>query len=295
MDCSAAKVISPAPDLIARTERILRSKTTAWTPVNRGYTPAERWLIATPSSRAFVKCGVTSLTAKWLRREFQAYGQIKGSFIPELIGWEDDGHAPLLILEDLSQSFWPPPWTPQRVDRVRECLDELHAARPAMPPYAAIHGRVSGWNDVAADPAGFLSLNVASTAWLDKSLPALLQAEGDCSTEGNALTHWDIRSDNICITSQGVKLIDWPASCLSNPKLDLGFWLPSLASEGGPLPEAMLPREPQAAAWICGFFAARAGQPEILDAPLVRSVQRRQLAAALPWAIRALQLSDPSS
>jgi hypothetical protein len=89
-----------------------------------------------------------------------------------------------------------------------------------------------------------------------------------------------------------VKLIDWPASCLSNPKLDLGFWLPSLNSEGGPLPEAMLPQEPQIAAWISGFFAARAGQAEIADAPLVRSVQRRQLAAALPWTIRALQLSD---
>ena len=272
---------------------MLRSKTTAWTRINRGYTPAERWLTTTSSSSAFVKCGVTSLTAKWLRREFHAYTQVKGSFIPELIGWEDDERAPLLILEDLSQSFWPPPWTPERIESVRECLDDLHSTRPAMPQFATIHGRVSGWNDVAADPAEFLSLNMASSAWLEKSLPALLQAEGACSTDGTALTHWDIRSDNICITSHSVKLIDWPASCLSNPKLDLGFWLPSLASEGGPLPEAMLPQEPQVAAWISGFFAARAGQPEIVDAPLVRSVQRRQLTAALPWAIRALQLSDP--
>ena len=284
---------SPSPDLIARTERILRSKTTAWTPVNRGYTPAERWLTTTSSSSAFVKCGVTSLTAKWLRREFHAYDQVTGSFIPELIGWEDDENAPLLIIADLSQSFWPPPWTPERIDRVRDCLDEMHGTRAAMPPFAAIHGRVSGWNDVAANPAEFLSLKMASSAWLEKSLPLLLQAESACSTEGTALTHWDIRSDNICITSHGVKLIDWPASCLSNPKLDLGIWLPSLASEGGPLPETILPNVPQVAAWICGFFAARAGQPEILDAPLVRSVQRRQLAAALPWAIRALHLSEP--
>lgn len=130
---------SPAPDLIARTKRILREKTTAWTPVNRGYTPAERWLATTSSSGVFVKCGVTSLTARWLRREFHAYGQVKGSFIPELVGWEDDERAPLLILEDLSQSFWPPPWTRERIDRVRECLDEMHAARPVMPPFPAIH------------------------------------------------------------------------------------------------------------------------------------------------------------
>jgi hypothetical protein len=288
-------VKSPAPDLVARAERILRRNTDAWTPVDRGYTPAERWLAATSTSSVFVKCGATPLTAKWLRREFHAYAQVKGPFIPEIVGWEDDERAPMLILEDLSQNIWPPPWTRERIDQVRECLDAMHATHAAMPSFNAIHGRVSGWNDVAVDPAEFLSLKIAPAAWLDKALPMLLQAESACPTLGAVLTHWDIRSDNICITPRGVKLIDWPASCLSNPKLDLGFWLPSLASEGGPLPEAMLPDEPEVAAWICGFFAARAGKPEIADAPLVRSVQRRQLTAALSWAIRALQLTDPLS
>ena len=120
---------SPVPDLVMRTERILRQKTTAWTPVNRGYTPAERWVATTPTSRVFVKCGVTPLTAKWLRRELHAYGQIKGSYIPAMLGWEDDERAPLLILEDLSQNFWPPPWTSERIDRVRECLDEMHGSQ----------------------------------------------------------------------------------------------------------------------------------------------------------------------
>lgn len=160
-----------------------------------------------------------------------------------------------------------------------------------MPSYAAIHGDVSGWNDVAADPEGFLSLQLVSRQWLEKSLPALLHAERACHTNGTALTHWDIRSDNICLTPHGVKLIDWPASCRSNAKLDFGFWLPSLAFEGGPLPEQMMPDEPEVAAWICGFFAARAGLPEIPDAPLVRRVQRQQLSAAFPWMMRALQLS----
>jgi len=39
-----------------------------------------------------------------------------------------------------------------------------------------------------------------------------------------------------------------------------------------------------------GFFAARAGLPEISDAPQVRTVQRQQLETALPWAARALDL-----
>lgn len=87
--------------------------------------------------------------------------------------------------------------------------------------------------------------------------------------------------------------MDWNLACLSNGRLDLGFWLPSLAFEGGPEPEAILPDAPEVAAWVSGFFAARAGLPEIADAPRVRLVQRQQLTTALPWAARALGLPPP--
>jgi hypothetical protein len=82
----------------------------------------------------------------------------------------------------------------------------------------------------------------------------------------------------------------WNLTCLSNPKLDLGFWLPSLAYEGGPEPETILPHAPEVAALVAGYFAARAGLPGISDAPRVRLVQRQQLTTALPWAVRALEL-----
>jgi hypothetical protein len=52
-----------------------------------------------------------------------------------------------------------------------------------------------------------------------------------------------------------------------------------------------LPDAPEIAAWLAGFFAARAGLPIIPDAPLVRRVQREQLSTALPWAQRALGLT----
>lgn len=281
---------TPDSDLVERVERLLHRRIASWQGIQRGYTPAERWLASNVESAVFVKCGVTPLTARWLRREYHAYQRIQGSFIPELIAWEDDGKRPILITEDLSQGFWPPPWTGRNVERVRECIEAMHATAADMPSFADIHGEVSGWNDVAADPEGFLSLQLVSSQWLQNALPVLLHAQNSCRTTGTTLTHWDIRSDNICITQRGVKLIDWPASCLSNPKLDFGFWLPSLAFEGGPPPEQMLPNEPEVAAWICGFFAARAGLPEIVDAPLVRKVQRQQLSIALPWAMRALQL-----
>jgi aminoglycoside phosphotransferase (APT) family kinase protein len=137
-----------------------------------------------------------------------------------------------------------------------------------------------------------LSLDIVSADWLERSLPVLLQAGAGCDPSGEAVTHWDIRSDNLCLAADGVKLIDWAEACLSNPKLDLGFWLPSLAFEGGPLPEVLLPHEPEIAAWVSGFFAARAGLPEVPDAPFVRRVQRQQLSTALPWVRRSLQLDQ---
>ncbi|HEV3467923.1 MAG TPA: hypothetical protein VG148_01270, partial [Pyrinomonadaceae bacterium] len=114
--------------------------------------------------------------------------------------------------------------------------------------------------------------------------------EESCPTAGDSLTHWDLRSDNICISAGRAVFVDWSAACLSNPRLDLGFWLPSLAYESGVAPEKILPDAPEVAAWVSGYFAARAGLPEISDAPRVRTVQRRQLETALPWAARALDL-----
>jgi len=103
---------------------------------------------------------------------------------------------------------------------------------------------------VAAAPAPFLSLKLTSSEWLAKALPRLVEAEAACATDGDALTHFDLRSDNICITGAGAKFIDWSAACLGNPDLDLGAWLPSLELEGGPAPEALLPGAPAVAAWI---------------------------------------------
>ena len=180
------------------------------------------------------------------------------------------------------------------MEQVLERLNILHAsAAPGLPTFAQAHGDLTGgWAAVAEDPAPFLSLGLASREWLVRALPSLVEAEAACPTGGEAVTHGDLRSDNICLTSSGAKFIDWPGACRSNPELDLGAWLPSLCFEGGPLPEDLLPNAPQVAAWVCGYFAARAGLPVIPDAPFVRRVQREQLTTALPWVSRALKLGE---
>lgn len=230
-------------------------------------------------------------TAEFLRREASVYQRISGSFVPEFIGWEDEETEPVLLIADLSAHFWPPPWNEDRVQQVLEQIHAMHQTPADLEPFAAVHPeKRDGWKTVAENPEPFLSLGLVDADWLDSALPALIEAESRCRTEGESLCHWDIRSDNLCFTEDRAIFIDWNHACLSNPKLDLGFWLPSLTFESGILPEQILPDAPEVAAWVSGFFAARAGLPVIPHAPRVRLVQQQQLETALPWAIRALEL-----
>ena len=277
----------------ARAEAVLGWRPATWRPVHGGYTPAARYVVTDGAQRAFVKVATNPVTAGMLRREAQAYGAASGAFMPRFIGWSDDPAAPLLIIEDLSEAAWPPPWTTARIDQVLEQAAAMHAQRVDLPLLTDVNPRaLDGWSSVARDPSAFLSLGLASRAWLDAALPALARAEADCSVEGEALTHFDLRSDNICIGPGGAMFIDWAAAVRGNPALDLGFWLPSLQLEGGPAPESLLPGHPEVAAAVSGYFAARAGLPIIPSAPRVRDIQRAQLGFALPWAIRALGLAS---
>jgi hypothetical protein len=261
--------------------------------VSGGYTPAARFVVEAGAKSAFVKAATTPVTAAMLRREARVYERLDGPFMPRFIGWEDDEAAPILVIEDLGEAQWPPPWTPGRVESVLAGLEDLHARRCGL---ATVHevrrpSDFKGWTLVARDPGPFLALGMAPAAWLEQALPALLDAEARCVAEGSTAAHFDLRSDNICFTPDGPKFIDWAAASLGDSRLDLGFWLPSLAFEGGPQPEAILAEAPDVAACVCGYFAARAGLPPIPDAPFVRRVQREQLTTALPWACRALGLA----
>lgn len=279
----------------ARAEAVLGWRPASWRPVHGGYTPAARYVAADGDRRAFVKVATNPTTAAMLRREARAYGAAHGPFMPRFLGWSDDPVAPLLVIEDLSEAAWPPPWTTAMIDQVLEQVAAMHAERVDLPALTDFNPRaLDGWSSVARDAGPFLSLGFASQAWLDAALPALSAAEAACSAEGEALTHYDLRSDNICIAAGGAMFVDWAAAARGNPALDLGFWLPSLQLEGGPAPESILPGHPEVAAVVCGYFAARAGLPVIPSAPRVRVIQRAQLQSALPWVVRALGLPPPA-
>ena len=284
--------LRPPESLAARVRRLVAPLLpVAWTRAERGYTPAERWVVQlSDGSSAFVKGAVDEATAGWLRTEHRVYSTIAAGYLPQSLGWDDNGTNPVLLLEDLSAGYWPPPWRPGDVELVLDALAEVRAPPPPDWVPAQDRERLVGWPVVAEDPRPFLSLGLCSEAWLNEALPYLVAAEGDAKIDGDALVHIDVRSDNLCFSGDRVMLVDWNLAARANPLLDVAAWLPSLHSEGGPLPEDILPDEPELAALISGFFACRAGLPNIKTAPRVRGVQVKQLRSALPWAARSLRL-----
>lgn len=275
--------------------RILGSEPVGFTPVEGGYTPAERYRVALSDGRtAFAKRAVDPWTLRALRAERFIYGRVHGSFLPRFLGFADDPEHPVLLLEYLEDAEHAPPWTEARIDAVFANLAAMHELCVRVPPFDHHPMEVGpGWATIGRDPDPFLSLGFTTPDWLDRHLHALAGAEAEQSLAGLDLGHFDLRSDNILFVEDRAVFIDWGAACLGPPGLDVALWLPSLQLEGGPPPEALLPGAPTEAAWVSGFFAARAGLPGLPHAPRVRAVQREQLRAALPWAARELGLRDP--
>lgn len=289
----------PPYDLRRRVSGLAGRDPTGWRPAAGGYTPAERWVVTyEDGSTAFVKAGTAANpdTARWLRDEYEIYRSLEAPFLPRLLGWDDDGEVgPVLLLEDLSAGDWEPAWSPDRVDRVLDTLEAIH--RSPMPPairtLESDRPAFQGWPEVADDPEPFLRLVGASDAWAERALPVFAEAEAAADLAGDDLLHLDVRSDNICFQGERTVFVDWNWACAGNGRLDVVSWLPSLALEGGPRPDEIVDDEPELGAVIAGFFASRAVQSEIPTAPRVRTIQKAQLAVALPWAARMLGLPLP--
>ncbi len=276
-------------------ERIARAAGSAPVQYRRvagGYSSADRFVVSLADGRSvFVKSAEADNLAGWLRREHEVYGALAGTFLPEFVGWDDDGKRPVLVLEDLSGADWTARWDGTRIDAVREALTEL-VAQPAPPNTASIAESLPDlfgrWQVVAENPLPFLSTGLRDERWLEWSLPTILAATERAPVSGSALCHLDVRSDNLCFRDGRATLVDWNWASYANPDVDVAAWLPSVRAEGGPEPWEVLPDSGELAAFVAGVWAAVVGLPAPETAPTVRGVQRAQLAVALDWIDREL-------
>ena len=260
----------------------------------RGYGLANaHWRVGfADGESAFVKQALTADGISWLRSERVIYEVVHEPFMPTFLGAFDDGELVLIVLEDLTDAEWVPPWSHEHIEGVLAALNALRRIAPpdGLKNLGDERAKLAGWPEVAANPEPLLSTGLCSAAWLEGALPALLQATDDALLDGSEMLHLDVRSDNLCFKGKQALLFDWNLACAGNGDFDIAFWLPSLALEGGPSPWEVLPDAGALSAVVAGFFASRAGLPIHPTAPTVREFQRVQAEVALPWAANELGL-----
>ena len=182
------------------------------------------------------------------------------------------------------------------MDAVLACLAEVAATPPPpdLPRAADSQFDFQGWIEIEDDPEPFLALGLCSSAWLDAALPILRFATEIAPLDGDALMHFDVRSDNLCIRDGRAVLIDWNFACVGNPLADVACWLPSLHAEGGPAPDEILPEGAAELAALLRRLLRRARRPARDPRGAARPHAPAPAGAdALPWAARALGLPPP--
>ncbi|MBD0339259.1 MAG: aminoglycoside phosphotransferase family protein [Thermoleophilia bacterium] len=270
----------------------------SWEPVAGGYTRASRWRARLPDgSRAFVKAGEDEPVLRMLRREIAVYESLAGAFLARLLEAGDDGSRAYLVLEDLADAYWPPPWPPE-TRPLFHALEQV-AATPPPPSLPRLREPERGaWAAVADDHEPLLRLGVCSNDWLEAAIEPLAAAEASVLHAGDELVHYDVWSGNLCFAERGVVLVDWSEARVGNGRLDVALALLGIRAEGGRPPELQIPDEAGLAAYAAGVAASGATAPlpdwAAPDATL-REGQRSDLVHALRWAASTLGIPPPAS
>ena len=268
------------------------------TAAGHGAPSNRRWIARfDDGSSAFAKIAAFDYTADWLRLEHEHYLALDGHrYLPRLFGWDDDGVEPTLVIEDLSQAMWPPPWSTEAVDAVLAALDEIQGTAPPATVgdlFGELFDIRQGWDPMRADPAPALALGVFDRTWFERFADDLAAAAAAAELGGDTFLHGDVRSDNLCLREGRAVLVDWNWACVGARELDVAAWLPSLSYEGGPDPWVLLPDAGPLAALLAGFFLEHAGREPIPQAPHVRRLQLDQGRVSLAWACRELGIAPP--
>lgn len=293
------------PALRAEIEQRLGSPVVAARTQAGGFSPgvAARLELA-DGSRAFVKAVLPSPNAEAptiYRREGRIVAAIPSSApVPRLL-WmldeEPDGWV-VLAFEDVEGRQPAVPWFDGELDQVLEAMAALAVEltpSPLRPPLVAEAAEAFGdsdlsWASLLATP------NPALDTWSARQLAeiAALEASAGEAARGDTLLHFDLRADNLLLTSEGVRFVDWPHAHVGQAFVDLVWFAPSVAMQGGPRPQELVARfgpareaDPDALdaviAGVAGYFTAASLQPPSPGLPTLRAFQAAQGVVARTW------------
>lgn len=290
----------------ASVERRLGSRVEHAESQDHGFSPAMASRLALANgSRVFVKAiGPDHESGapggqEIYRREARTTSRLPAAVAaPGLIdSWDVDGWV-VLVFEDIDGHHPRLPWRDFELRRVLDAMTDLSerlTPSPVSAPPAAIPGGLNGWELLASDPA-LLGRLPELDPWVRDHLRVLAARSGGSrpAWNGRTLLHTDLRADNIVLTDDRVMFVDWPHARIGAPWIDLLWFLPSVAMQGGPPPTDLFWSHPIAQgadadavlavlAGVAGFFTYGATQPPPPGLPRLRRFQLGQAVEAVAW------------
>ena len=271
---------------------------TSWRHVVAGYTHAEKWLVELDDRTAFVKASANEVARGQVEREVAIIDAVAAPYMPRAYGSARVGEWAVLVLEDLSDAEWPPPY-PDRGEALLETVAQVASTLPPSGLHRRPEGRPHGtyWQRIAADPAPVLANGSFSEAWLEGAQPVLDAAESRATLSGDDLIHDDVWAGNVCYAERGALLIDWPSASIGDRRIDLAYAVLSIRASGAEPQRIDFPDEAAYAALLAGANAYQASQPVnplIAHGEALRDGWLFDLDYALVWACELLDLPPPS-
>ncbi|HEY6738233.1 MAG TPA: aminoglycoside phosphotransferase family protein [Actinopolymorphaceae bacterium] len=215
---------------------------------------------------------------------------------PRLLWSYDDGEWVVLVFEDIPGRQPAEPWVPEELERVLDAMADLAAATTPSPielePAPTFH--LAGWRTIAGDPALIDRLRTTDP-WAVDHLAVLcaLESRWPDAAAGKTLLHFDLRADNIVMTSDRVYFVDWPHARVGAAYIDLLAMLPSVAMHDID-PQPIVERHPVTRdvapelidvvlAAFAGYFVGAGMKPPVPLLPTLREFQLAQGRATLAW------------
>lgn len=274
--------------LLPQVEAKLGASAIKWHSIPRGLPNVERYVIQLDNgSSVFVKLARDERAAEDLRKEDKIYRSISADFMPRVLGWID-GNRPILIMEDLGDALWPPPWSEESLKAASTFLEQLSQTKAPdfLPPTSLGAHTYGGWQKIQEDRYDFGQLAVAPEQWLKDNINKLVEAEQQMQRElddGDSLVHGDMHSKNLCFIGGHAIGIDWNHATRGNSRVDETWLRLSMAIEGGPTtvthPELSAPF----VAGIIGRAAHLAANHNPRTPEAIRKIRIAFVKAGLDW------------
>jgi hypothetical protein len=219
---------------------------------------------------------------------------------PKLLWAYDDGDWVVLLFENIEGESPKIPWNDGELSRVLHAISQLSESLTPSPLETItveeeFKESFGSWRIISKMESELFTFKVLDP-WCQRNIDRLVELEEkwETSATGNTLLHADIRADNIILAKDRVVFVDWPWACLGAKWIDLLFFLPSVAMQGGPKPWEIFDSHPlgkQADAnnvtsvltAVAGLFIRLGNKRPEPGLPNLREFQLGQTQEALEW------------